>query len=203
MKRFIIPLIAVVLFFIEPVFSLFSPIELGEVRYTLVPRFVIIYLVFISSYYSQRTAIIYGLCFGLLYDVYHSDIIGVYTLFYTSICFFSSVTIRRVHRSAGTVMLMSLIMVLLLEVASYVFASFAGMTSIGFSSFWTTRLVPTMIANSVFILFVGWLFKNLLYTRDVEKQSNMKFRMRAGDRSVETTDSNDKRNKRRARSSLR
>ena len=34
MIRSIIPLIAVLLFFLEPVFSLFSPIELGTIVYT-------------------------------------------------------------------------------------------------------------------------------------------------------------------------
>ena len=51
MIRSIIPLIAVLLFFLEPVFSLFSPIEIGGNSYTLVPRFVIVYLIFIAVYY--------------------------------------------------------------------------------------------------------------------------------------------------------
>ena len=173
MNRFIIPLIAVALFFMEPVFSLFSPIELGDVRYTLVPRFVIIYLVFISSYFSLRTSIIYGICFGLLYDMYHIDIIGVYTFLYPLICFLASVIIRQVNRSTGTVMLLSLFMVVLLEMMSYLFASLIGMTSIGFELFLTARLIPTVIANSVFVLLFGWLFKNLHYKRVVEKQIGM------------------------------
>ncbi len=55
MIRFVIPLIAVLLFFLEPVFSLFSPIDIGGMSYTLVPRFVIVYLIFIAVYYSQKT----------------------------------------------------------------------------------------------------------------------------------------------------
>ncbi len=173
MKRFIIPLIAVVLFFLEPVFSLFSPIELGDVRYTLVPRFVIVYLVFVASYYDLRKAVIYGLCFGLLYDMYHIDIIGIYTFLYPLICFLASVIIRQVHRSTGTVMLLCLFMVVLLETMSYLFASLIALTSIGFDVFMTARLVPTVIANLIFIILFGWLFKNLIYKRVIEKQAGM------------------------------
>ncbi|WP_432355771.1 rod shape-determining protein MreD [Sporosarcina sp. A2] len=173
MKRFIIPLIAVVLFFLEPVFSLFSPIELGSVRYTLVPRFVIVYLVFIASYYDLRKAVLYGLCFGLLYDMYHIDIIGIYTFLYPLICFLASVIIRQVHRSTGTVMLLSLFMVVLLETMSYLFASLISLTSISLDVFATARLIPTVIANLIFIILFGWLFKNLIYKRVVEKQAGM------------------------------
>ena len=54
MIRSIIPLIAILLFFLEPVFSLFSPLEIGGALYTLVPRFVIVFLVFIAVYYSRQ-----------------------------------------------------------------------------------------------------------------------------------------------------
>lgn len=173
MIRIIIPLIAVVLFFLEPVFSLFSPIELGDVRYTLVPRFVIVYLVFIASFYDLRKAVIYGLLFGLLYDMYHIDIIGIYTFLYPLICFLASVIIRQVHRSTLTVMLLSVVMVVLLEMMSFFFASLISLTSIGFDVFLTARLVPTVIANSVFIILFGWIFRNLLYKRVREKQVGM------------------------------
>ncbi|MDW0109634.1 rod shape-determining protein MreD [Sporosarcina aquimarina] len=173
MIRIIIPLIAVVLFFLEPVFSLFSPIELGDVRYTLVPRFVIVYLVFIASFYDLRKAVIYGLLFGLLYDMYHIDIIGIYTFLYPLICFLASVIIRQVHRSTLTVMLLSVVMVVLLEMMSFFFASMISLTSIGFDVFLTARLVPTVIANSVFIILFGWIFRNLLYKRVREKQVGM------------------------------
>ena len=173
MKRFIIPLIAVVLFFLEPVFSLFSPIELGDVRYTLVPRFVIVYLVFIASYYDLRKSVLYGLFFGLLYDMYHIDIIGIYTFLYPLICFLAFVIIRQVHRSTGTVMFLSLVMVVLLEMMSYLFASLIALTSISFEVFMTARLVPTVIANLIFIVLFGWLFRNLIYKRVIEKQAGM------------------------------
>ncbi|GKV68779.1 hypothetical protein NCCP2716_12770 [Sporosarcina sp. NCCP-2716] len=173
MTRFLIPLIAVVLFFLEPVFSLFSPIELGGMRYTLVPRFLIVYFVFLASYYGRRNTIIYGLVFGLLYDMYHIDIIGIYTFLYPLICFLAAFIIRHVHRSIFSVMGLSLVMIIFLEVMSYLFASLIALTSIGFDAFLTTRLVPTVIANSVFILLFGWLFHNWLYKRVIEKQIGM------------------------------
>ncbi|RKJ49914.1 rod shape-determining protein MreD, partial [Butyricicoccus sp. 1XD8-22] len=76
--RSLIPFVAVVLFLLEPEFALFSPIQLNDQIIYLVPRFLILYLIFVSIYYSRQRAVIYGLVFGLLYDVFYIDIIGLY-----------------------------------------------------------------------------------------------------------------------------
>lgn len=169
MIRFIIPLIAVILFFLEPVFSLFSPVTIGDGQYTLVPRFVIVYLIFIAVYYSRQRAIIYGFALGLLYDMYHIDIIGVYTFLYPVICYLATLIIRQVHRHIITVMLLSLLMVALLEISSYFFASLIALTAIGFEDFLMSRLSPTMIANSIFVCMFGYFFKQLIDKRGLEK----------------------------------
>ena len=147
MIRSVIPLIAVLLFFLEPIFSLFSPISFGEGIYILVPRFVIIYLIFVAVYYSQKQAIIYGIVFGLLYDMFYIDIIGLYAFLYPVICYIASVIIHQVHKHIVTVMFLSLVLVGLLEVLSYSFASLIAITSMEPNQFLTMRLIPTIIAN--------------------------------------------------------
>ncbi|MFS0575359.1 rod shape-determining protein MreD [Sporosarcina sp. 179-K 3D1 HS] len=173
MSRFIIPLIAVLLFFLEPVFSLFSPIELGGERYTLVPRFVIIYLIFITVFYSRQRAIVYGIILGLLYDMFHIDIIGLYAFLFPLICFIASLIIRQVHQHMMTVILLILFLIAVLELLSYFFAALVSLTSIGFDEFISSRLVPTMIANSIFIALFGWLFKNLIDKRILQRQGEI------------------------------
>lgn len=171
MIRFIIPLIAVVLFFMEPFFSLFSPIERDGELYIFVPRFLIVYLIFIASYYSKQRAILYGFILGLLYDLYHIDIIGLYAFMYPLICYVATLVIRQIHRHTVIVMVLSLLLIVLLEVLSFFFASIISLTSISFHEFLVSRLVPTVIANSIFIVMFGWLFKQLITTRFLQKQA--------------------------------
>ncbi|QTD41585.1 rod shape-determining protein MreD [Sporosarcina sp. Te-1] len=171
MSRFIIPLLAVCLFFLEPVFSLFSPIDIGGSEYTLVPRFVIIYLIFLAVYYNQKRAILFGLGLGLLYDMYHIDIIGVYTFLYPLVCYLGALLIRQVHRHIVTVMFLSVLLIVLLELLSYFFASLIALTSISMDEFVIRRLVPTMIANAIFIGMFGWLFKKLMTGRGLQQQA--------------------------------
>ncbi|ARD47033.1 rod shape-determining protein MreD [Sporosarcina sp. P33] len=171
MIRFIIPLIAVILFFLEPIFSLFSPIEITGDLYVFVPRFLMIYLIFIAAYYNSRRAILYGFILGLLYDMYHIDIIGLYTFMYPLICYVSAWILRQIERQILTVMILSVVMIVLLELLSFFFASIIALTSIEFNEFLTSRLIPTMIANSLFIVMFGWIFKQITEKRFFQKQA--------------------------------
>ncbi|PIC70709.1 rod shape-determining protein MreD [Sporosarcina sp. P16b] len=171
MIRFIIPIIAILLFFLEPIFSLFSPIEINGNLYVTVPRFLIVYLIFIATYYTSKRAIIYGFVLGLLYDMYHIDIIGLYTFMYPLICYVAALVIRQIERHTATVMVLSVVMIVLLELLSYFFASVIALTSIDFGEFFTSRLVPTMIANSLFIVMFGYMFKQITEKRFFQKQA--------------------------------
>lgn len=171
MIRFVIPLIAVILFFMEPIFSLFSPIELQGNFYVFVPRFLIVYLIFIATYYSRQRAFVYALVLGILYDMYHIDIIGLYTFMYPLICYVSAMIISQVERRTSTVMVLSLVMIVMLELLSYLFASIIALTSIEFNEFLTRRLIPTVIANSLFIGMFSYMFKQLIVKRFSQKQA--------------------------------
>lgn len=171
MIRFVIPVIATLLFFLEPIFSLFSPIEIGGDLYITVPRFLIIFLIFIATYYDSKQAVIYGFVFGLLYDMYHIDIIGLYTFMYPLICYVAALIIRQIERHIAAVMLLSVVMIVLLELLSYFFASLIALTSIDFGEFFSSRLIPTMIANSLFIVMFGWLFKQVTEKKSFQKKA--------------------------------
>lgn len=162
MIRSIIPLIITVLFFMEPVFSLFSPIAYGDGLFTLVPRFVIVCLIFTAIYDSRKHAIIYGIIFGLLYDIFYIDIIGVYAFLYPLICVFAAGIIRHIHRHIFVVILLTLFLIALLELLSYGFASLISITSIDFDEFLKGRLAPTMLANSLFLIMFSWFFKRII-----------------------------------------
>lgn len=167
--RFIVPAIAVVLFYLEPVFGLFSPLDIGgEYRY-LIPRFLIMYLIFISIYYSRNRAMAYALFFGLLYDVFFLDIIGLYSFLYPLICLIASFIMRYIHQHLIVTTLMSLVLVGGLEFALYQFFSLIGLTDISLQVFVRERLVPTMIANSIFLVVLGWAFKYVINARLLQR----------------------------------
>lgn len=96
--RVLVPLIAMSLFFMEPMFSLFSPIEWGGRYYTLIPYFFATFLILLTAYDTQKTAYTYAFLFGIIYDMYHIDLIGVYTRSFIR----SSSSLRRSSSNAST-----------------------------------------------------------------------------------------------------
>lgn len=165
MRRSIIPLIAILLFFLEPVFSLFSPIAFNDHLFTLVPRFVIVSLIFTAIYDSKKHAIIYGIILGLLYDMFYIDIIGLYAFLYPLLCVIAVGAIHYVHRHIVTVSLLTMFLIAFLEFFSYGFASLISVTSIGFDEFLRSRLFPTLIGNLLFVIMFGWFFKKVIEPR--------------------------------------
>ncbi|RUL57141.1 MULTISPECIES: rod shape-determining protein MreD [Lysinibacillus] len=165
MIRFLIPFVAVILFLLEPEFALFSPIEWGEEIFILVPRFVILYLIFISIYYSRKRACLYGLFFGLLYDVFYIDIIGLYSFLYPLVCFVAGSSVRFIHQHLSVTTILSLVLVALMEFVLYYFFSFTNLTAIPLAGFLSNRLLPTIIANLLFLIMLGWAFKYLINAR--------------------------------------
>lgn len=169
MIRFLIPFVAVVLFLLEPEFALFSPISWGEQTLVLVPRFVILYLIFISIYYSKKRACLYGLIFGLLYDVFYIDIIGLYSFLYPVVCFIAGSSVKFIHQHLSVTTILSLILVAIMEVVLYYFFYFIQFTTIPVGEFLSNRLLPTIIANLLFLIMLGWAFKYLINARVLQR----------------------------------
>ncbi len=169
MIRYVIIIISVLLFYMEPIFGLFSPIELNGDFYVLVPRFLIMYLIFIAIYYDRKRAMLYGLIFGLLYDVFFIDIIGLYSFIFPLMCLVASFIVKFIHHHLIVATILTLLLVAAVEIILFLFYTFIGIKSMTFTDFYQFNLIPTMIANGVFILMFGWLFKYILLNRFNQK----------------------------------
>lgn len=172
MIRFILPLIALVLFFLEPVFGLFSPLQLDGDYYYIVPRFLLMFLIFVTVFYNTKHAMAYGLIFGLLYDVFFIDIIGLYSFLYPILCLIAGYIVKSVHRNLLVATGLTLSLTALFEFILYLFFSLISEISMPLEVFLTSRLVPTMIANSLFLVMLGWVFKSLIVARLLERENS-------------------------------
>lgn len=161
MLKFFIGFVAVVLFLVEPIFSLFSPFEWGNQMVYIVPRFLILYLIFLSIYYNTKRAIIYGFIFGLLYDVFYIDIIGLYMVLYPLLCFIAGAVVKVIHKQLLVSAIISVLLVTLLEFIVYQFNLFIGHTTIQMMDFVAYRLISTGLANILFIAMLVWIFSYL------------------------------------------
>ncbi|WP_332647166.1 rod shape-determining protein MreD [Lysinibacillus sp. 54212] len=173
MVRFLIPFTAIILFLLEPEFAKFSPLNIGDNTVFLVPRFLILYLIFISIYYNRNRAVLYGLLFGVLYDVFYIDIIGLYSVLYPLVCFLAGWSVKFIHQHLVITTILAVLLVAFMEVALYQFFFFIDFTSMPFSTFFNSRLLPTIVANLLFLLMLGWAFKYLINARVLQRARDM------------------------------
>lgn len=172
MIRFLLPLIGLVLFFLEPVFGLFSPLQFDGDYYYIVPRFLLMYLIFVSVFYNSKSAMLYGLFFGLLYDVFFIDIIGLYAVLYPLMCLIAGYIVKSVYRNLLVATLATLVLTAFFEFILYLFFSVISLISMPMDVFLTSRLLPTMVANSLFLVMLGWAFKNVIVARLLDRENS-------------------------------
>lgn len=170
--RLLIPTVAVLLFLVEPLFAMFSPITFGDQIVFLVPRFLILYLIFIAIYYNQKRAVLYGLFFGLLYDVFYIDIIGLYSFLYPLLCFIAGWSVKYIHQHLAITTVIAVLLVVSMEVLLYEFFFLIHLTSMTFQTFLNSRLLPTMFANLLFLAMLGWAFKYIINARLLQRARN-------------------------------
>lgn len=166
--RLLLPLVGIVLFFCEPIFSLFSPVLIDGSNYFLVPHFVFMFLIFLAVYYDRKKSIYYAIIFGLIYDIVFIDIVGLYVVLYPLFCIFTSWVVKMIQQNLAIITILTMILVAILEMAVYEFFSILSITTISFNEFLIYRLTPTIIGNLIILILLGWLFKYLIKTRKLQ-----------------------------------
>lgn len=173
MVKYVLPIVAVILFLLEPEFAMFSPLNVGDTSFILVPRFLILYLIFLAIYYSRKKAVIYGIVFGVVYDIVYIDILGLYSVLFPLMCFIASWCVKYVHQHLFITTILSVLLVAFMELFVYEFYVIIGMTPMAFMTFITHRLIPTILANLLYLFMLGWIFKMLIKARLIEQERNM------------------------------
>src|SRR5690606_26599151 len=115
---------------------------------------------------------IYGLFFGLLYDVFFIDIIGLYSFLYPLMCLIASYIVKSVQRNLVVATLLTLVLTALFEFMLYLFFSAISLAALPAEAFFISRLLPTMIANSLFLVMLGWAFKLIIDARLIERENS-------------------------------
>lgn len=167
--RTLIPTVAALLFLIEPQFAFLSPIDIKGHEYFVIPRFSIVYLIFIATFYARKRAVLYALFFGVLYDVFYIDIIGLYAFIYPVITYVGGTLVHYIRPSVTVTAVFSILLVAVMEFALYEFYYFIQFTNISINSFLLYRLLPTIVANLLFIIPLAIIFRLLLNARVLQR----------------------------------
>lgn len=159
MKKLILPLLFLLLLFFESLFVLFLPAGFFTDQKVLSPRFLLISILFLTIYGSNKHGIIYGFIFGLLFDIVYTEILGIYLFLFPLIAYFVSKMMKVLQVNIFSSSIVSLIGVIILEICVFEMNHLIGITSIDFMSFVKMRLVPTLVLNACFVLISAYPLK--------------------------------------------
>jgi rod shape-determining protein MreD len=161
-RRVVLPLLMSFVFLFESSFVDLVPAEIFHKEYVYVPRFLFILIAFITVYFNKPKGLLSGAIFGLLYDIIHTEILGVYLFLFTFMAYLISWASRALQTSIFIISFLSLVGIFALEFCVYGVNLAIGTTNMQFERFLQIRVLPTIILNSAFILLFAYPFKRLL-----------------------------------------
>ncbi|AJD91656.1 hypothetical protein JMA_23390 [Jeotgalibacillus malaysiensis] len=159
MNRFLLPLLGIVIFYSESIFATFSPVEVAGDDRLLVPRFLVVFLLFLSFYYNKNSSYLYAFVLGFLYDVFFTGIMGIYMFLFPLLIYISALIFRMIFQNIAISGLITLLMIALLEWLVYQFNLLIGITDMNVQTFLNQRLYSTLIFNAIFILIAAYPLK--------------------------------------------
>ncbi|KGX88042.1 rod shape-determining protein MreD [Pontibacillus marinus] len=165
MKRLYLPLILLVFLVLESTAIDFLPNDWVMSNYHIIPHWVLIILVYIAIFYDyDRTyyCVLYGIIFGFLVDLLYTDMLGVYMFAYGMITYIAHGLKKLLHANLYVTIILAIVSVALADTVLFVLYTLVDVTNMGWDPYWHIRLIPTIIANLVFALFLYPLFPGKL-----------------------------------------
>jgi rod shape-determining protein MreD len=174
MRHIFLPLILLLLVVFEGVALDILPSSLIDGDLMITPHWVLIFLVLIAMFYDRKDSyisIIYALIFGLLMDIAYTGILGVYMFSYGLVIYFIHELRNLLHSNIYSALLFGIIGIVIAELVINLIYYFVGIMDAEWMDYVMSRLIPSILANSIFLLIIYPMFAKRL-----EKWKNTKIK---------------------------
>jgi rod shape-determining protein MreD len=159
MKKFLLPLLFLFLFIFESLFVQFLPEKFIDGQNIISPHFLLIAIMLLTIYGSEKHGIIYGMLFGFLYDIVYTEVLGINLCLFPLIAYFIAKMMKVFQVNLFTSSLASIVGVALLEICVFGMNKLIGVTTIDFMSFLNDRFFPTLLINAIVIIILIYPLK--------------------------------------------
>lgn len=159
MRRYLLPVLFTACFLFESIFLELLPAKYFHHDNILVPHLVMIALFFLTIYGNRNLGILYSFIFGLLYDVIYIEIIGIYLFMFPLISYIVSKLMKVLQNNLLIITVVTILGIALLELGVYEMNFLIHKTTMDFSTFTASRLLPTLLLNLVFTVIVAYPLK--------------------------------------------
>ena len=162
MRRYFLPVIIISLFVFESMAIDIFPLHSLHEEWIIVPRFVLVALIFITIYGGLYFGIVYSLVFGFLMDIVYTGVMGIYIFSFTLVAYAAYMIMRVIHNHGIVAVFAAMISVVLVEYVAYSIYSIIGTTTMMHEQFLQARLLPTLIFNGVVAIILVYPLKKFL-----------------------------------------
>ncbi|MFS0672941.1 rod shape-determining protein MreD [Ornithinibacillus sp. 179-J 7C1 HS] len=165
MRHIFLPLILLLILVLEGVALDLLPSGLIDGDIMITPHWVLMFLVLIAIYYDRRNSyhsIVYALIFGLLFDIAYTGILGVYMFTYGVTVYIIHELRNMLHSNIYSVLLFGIISIIIADVIINMIYYFVGIMDAEWINYIMSRLLPSILANSIFLLIIYPIFAKRL-----------------------------------------
>ncbi|WP_227936716.1 rod shape-determining protein MreD [Alkalihalobacillus deserti] len=162
MSRFYIPTLVFSLLVIEGTIFQLVTLSNNEIDVTLVPRFVVVMMVFIGIHFGRFSSLVYGLAFGLMYDIVYTQLLGVYLFGFGFIGYAFAYTYKQIQDSLLFHLILMLAAVAFFEYYQFGLYKLIGITSLPANAFFYERFLPGLVLNFAFAVIIYYPVKKLI-----------------------------------------
>lgn len=143
------------------------PENLLNLSIIIIPHWILVFLIMLSFFYEEKNPqnfIIYAIIFGLLVDIVYTDTLGVYMFAYGLALYTATLLKRILQENIVMTIFTTIIAIILAEAVISGIYTVLGITSVYWMDNLTLRLIPTIIANIIFLLII-YPFVKIILTR--------------------------------------
>ncbi|WP_202080227.1 rod shape-determining protein MreD [Caldalkalibacillus salinus] len=171
MTHFLLLLTMFFLFVIEgTIVQVFSPDRWG-IQILMIPRFVVVLLIFSALFLGRIQGLFIGLFFGLIYDVVYGGVIGIYAFSMALVGYFSGLTFKVFQQSLIIIISTVLVSLVLHEFLVYGLLTLIGFVSVELDFFFFNKVIPTLVLNFIFALLVSYPVRMILLQMKEEEEN--------------------------------
>jgi rod shape-determining protein MreD len=170
MNRFILPFLALIFLFFESIVANMLAGKLIGTDWIVVPRFIMIFVAYITIYGTRKHGMIYGFLLGLAYDVAYTEILGLYMLMLPFFAYLIAKIMKILQSNLLVSVTISLLFIIFIELISFQINTLIGFANMNFKDFAMIRLIPTLIFNLSLLLIFSFPLKRLIEKMEIAEE---------------------------------
>lgn len=170
MTHFLFIITIFLLFVVEgTIVQVFSP-DRWDISIFMIPRFVVVLLIFAALFLGRRHGLLLGLIFGLLYDLVYGGVIGVYAFPMGLIGYFSGLSFKLFQQNIFVILFTVLVSLVAYEFMVYGILTLINFVQMDIYSFFFQKVIPTLILNIIFAILIAYPVRNILLQMKLEDE---------------------------------